>query len=400
MFFPFYIAKRYLVSKSSQNAVNIINMVTFLVIVIGAASLFIVLSAFAGLKTFSLSFANAFDPDLKIVPVNGKVISFDSETNKKLEDIDGIASYSRELEERVFLMHDQKNHVAYIKGVDENYNLVTKTDSTLYVGEWLNVYPDQVVTGIGIANILGLAVNDRLNSLVIMAPKPGTGPIRTSQKKPYNTAYASVSGVYAVNEDLDKKYVFAHLSTVQGLLERGPSDISGINIKLKEGADTAVVSEEIAAAFDGQVDVKTRAELNATLYKMLNTENLAIYLIFTLVLIIALFNLVGAIIMMVLDKKSNLKTLYSLGITIKGLRQIYFYQGLIVSAVGGIIGIMIGFVLTWTQKTFGWFMITPSLPYPMDLTVMNFVVVLFTILILGYLAAKIASLRISKKLID
>ncbi|WP_338112993.1 ABC transporter permease [Zhouia amylolytica] len=379
---------------------NIINMVTFLVIVIGAASLFIVLSAFAGLKTFSLSFANAFDPDLKIVPVNGKVISFDSETNKKLEDIDGIASYSRELEERVFLMHDQKNHVAYIKGVDENYNLVTKTDSTLYVGEWLNVYPDQVVTGIGIANILGLAVNDRLNSLVIMAPKPGTGPIRTSQKKPYNTAYASVSGVYAVNEDLDKKYVFAHLSTVQGLLERGPSDISGINIKLKEGADTAVVSEEIAAAFDGQVDVKTRAELNATLYKMLNTENLAIYLIFTLVLIIALFNLVGAIIMMVLDKKSNLKTLYSLGITIKGLRQIYFYQGLIVSAVGGIIGIMIGFVLTWTQKTFGWFMITPSLPYPMDLTVMNFVVVLFTILILGYLAAKIASLRISKKLID
>ncbi|SFS43816.1 lipoprotein-releasing system permease protein [Zhouia amylolytica] len=379
---------------------NIINMVTFLVIVIGAASLFIVLSAFAGLKTFSLSFANAFDPDLKIVPVNGKVISFDSETNKKLEDIDGIASYSRELEERVFLMHDQKNHVAYIKGVDENYNLVTKTDSTLYVGEWLNVYPDQVVTGFGIANILGLAVNDRLNSLVIMAPKPGTGPIRTSQKKPYNTSYASVSGVYAVNEDLDKKYVFAHLSTVQGLLERGPSDISGINIKLKEGADTAVVSEKIAAAFDGQVDVKTRAELNATLYKMLNTENLAIYLIFTLVLIIALFNLVGAIIMMVLDKKSNLKTLYSLGITIKGLRQIYFYQGLIVSAVGGIIGILIGFVLTWTQKTFGWFMITPSLPYPMDLTVMNFVVVLFTILILGYLAAKIASLRISKKLID
>ncbi|WP_316930421.1 ABC transporter permease [Zhouia amylolytica] len=379
---------------------NIINMVTFLVIVIGAASLFIVLSAFAGLKTFSLSFANAFDPDLKIVPVNGKVISFDSETNKKLEDIDGIASYSRELEERVFLMHDQKNHVAYIKGVDENYNLVTKTDSTLYVGEWLNVYPDQVVTGIGIANILGLAVNDRLNSLVIMAPKPGTGPIRTSQKKPYNTSYASVSGVYAVNEDLDKKYVFAHLSTVQGLLERGPSDISGINIKLKEGADTAVVSEEIATAFDNQVDVKTRAELNATLYKMLNTENLAIYLIFTLVLIIALFNLVGAIIMMVLDKKSNLKTLYSLGITIKGLRQIYFYQGLIVSAVGGIIGILIGFVLTWTQKTFGWFMITPSLPYPMDLTVMNFVVVLFTILILGYLAAKIASLRINRKLID
>ncbi|WP_341461491.1 ABC transporter permease [Zhouia spongiae] len=375
-------------------------MVTFLVIVIGAASLFIVLSAFSGLKTFSLSFTNAFDPDLKIVPANGKVLSFDTGTTDKLSAVDGIASYSKELEERVFLMHDKKNHVAYIKGVDENYNAVTKTDSTLYVGEWLNIYPDQVVTGIGIANILGLAVNDRLNSLLIMAPKPGSGPIRASQKKPYNTAYTSISGVYAINEDLDKKYVFAHLSTVQSLLERSADEVSGINIKLKDGVDAETVKAGITAIFNNQVQVKTRAELNATLYKMLNTENLAIYLIFTLVLIIALFNLVGAIIMMVLDKKANLKTLYSLGVTIKELRQIYFYQGVLVSAVGGCIGILIGFMLTWTQKTFGWFMITPSLPYPMDLTIMNFVVVFLTIIILGYLAAKIASLRISKKLID
>lgn len=375
-------------------------MVTFIVIVIGAASLFIVLSAFSGLKDFSLSFTNAFDPDLKILPKEAKFFTFSSEQETKLSDTDGIASFSKEIEERIFLTYNEKNHTAYLKGVDEAYTSVTQIDSSIVLGEWLTIYPDQVVAGLGIANLLGLPVNDRLNSLMIMVPKPGTGPITTSQKKPYNTLPTSVSGVYGINEELDKKYVFAHLHTVQGLLQKEPDQITGINIKLKPGVDETVLKDEISALFNNTVNIKNRAELNATLYKMLNTENLAIYLIFTLVLIIALFNLVGAIIMMVLDKRSNLKTLYSLGITIKELRRIYFFQGLLLSAIGGLLGIFIGAVLTWTQKTFGWFKITPSLPYPIDFTVMNFVAVLLTILILGFFAAKIASLRISKKLID
>ncbi|TRZ46083.1 ABC transporter permease [Robertkochia solimangrovi] len=394
-----YIAKRYLVSKSSQNAVNIINLVTFLVIVIGAAALFIVLSAFAGLKTFSLSFSNTFDPDLKAVTTEGKYFTFDENTAEQIKAIEGIAYYSTEIEERIFLTHNQKNHVAWVKAVDENYPLVTDTDSILYFGSWMDKDPYQVVTGIGVANLLGLGINDYRSPLKILAPKPGTGGI-TSQKKPYNELSVTVSGVYAVNEDLDKKYVFAKLATIQPLLEKDSTQITGINFKLKQGIVPESLIPEISKLLPDTVALKTRAQLNDALYKMLNTENLAIYLIFTLVLIIALFNVVGAIIMMVLDKKANLKTLFSLGVPVRQLRRIYFLQGLLVSSVGGIIGIVLAGILVWTQTTFAWIKLTPSLPYPVEFSVFNVFIVFTTIFILGFFAAKIASSRINAKLIQ
>ena len=398
MNFPLYIAKRYLLSKSSQNAVNIINMVTFFVTVVGAASLFIVLSGFAGLKTFSLSFANNFDPDLKVLPKEGKFFSFSSDDEASIKKIDGIQAFSTEIEERVFIAYKQKNFVAYIKGVDSRYNSVTNIDSLIYFGSWLGNFPDQVVPGIGIGNALGIAVNDRLNPITILAPKPGKGSI-SSQTKPYNDILVNASGVYAINEELDKKYVFANLNIVQELLGKKNGEITGINIKTNTGTNPEHLKEDLEKAFSTPVRVKTRAQLNDSLYKMLNTENFAIYLIFTLVLIIALFNVVGAIIMMVIDKHANLKTLYSLGATLKNLRHIYFYQGLLLTALGGVIGVLLGSTLTWSQQQFGWLKITPSLPYPMEFTLVNVLVVLATIGVLGLIASKIASSAITKKLL-
>lgn len=398
MNFPLYIAKRYLVSKSSQNAVNIINMVTFLVVVIGAAALFIVLSGFAGLKTFSLSFTNTFDPDLKAIAASGKFFNITEKEEDQLKDLNGLAAYSKEIEERVYLDYKQKSHLPFIKGVDQSYNRVTGIDSIVFYGEWLNDNPDQVVTGIGISNTLGLAVNDNFNLLKILAPKPGKGSV-TGQAKPYNELYVMARGIYAINEELDKKYVFAHLSTVQDLLEKERNQITGINFKLSPNADEETVKANIQNIFKNKIAIKSRAQLNDALYRMLNTENLAIYLIFTLVLIIALFNVVGAIIMMILDKRSNLKTLFSMGLTIKELRRIFFLQGILVTTAGGILGIVIGSVLTWIQTTTGIIRITPSIPYPMEFKFLDVVIVLTTILVLGLIASKIASGRINKRLI-
>lgn len=394
-----YIARRYLVSKSSQNAVNIINMVTFLVIVIGAAALFIVLSAFAGLKTFSLAFANHFDPDLKALASQGKYFQLTPEKAEELEGVEGVASYSKEIEERIFLTHEQKNHVAWIKAVDANYPKVIPIDSLLYVGGWMNMDPYQVVPGISTANLLGLGINDYRSPLKILAPKPGEGSI-TGMTKPYNTLSATVSGVYAVNEDLDKKYVFANLEVIQPLLEKDSLEITGINFKLQPGADALGVASVISGILGNKIEVKTRAQLNDALYKMLNTENLAIYLIFTLVLIIALFNLVGAIIMMILDKQGNLKTLFSLGVPVKKLRRIYFFQGLLVSSAGGLLGIILASLLVWSQISFEWIRLTPSLPYPVEFLVSNVLVVFATIFVLGVIASKIASSRINKGLLE
>ena len=393
MNFPLYIAKRYVRSKSSQNAINIINLITFLVIVIGSSALFIVLSGFAGLKGFSLQFSNTFDPDLKAQPVQGKVFTLSEEQEAKLNQLDGVASYTKELEEKVYLKFQGKSHIAFIKGVDTNYTRVTEMDSTVLYGNW-RINEEEAVAGIGVINILGLSVNQ--SALVVMALKPGKGSLSLNdlKTKPY-----FISGVFGVEENLDKKYVFADLPSVQNLLERTDREVSGVGFKLREGADVTSAKKNISDILGNEVRVLDRQELNSTLHRMLNTENLATYLIFTLVLIIALFNVVGAIIMMVLDKQQNLKTLYNLGTTVKKLRSIFFVQGLLVTGVGGFIGVLIGSLLIWSQLAFEWLKITPSLPYPVEYQWINVVIVLATILILGVIASKIASSRITKKLI-
>ena len=399
MNFPLYIAKRYLRSKSSQNAVNIINFITFLVIVIGSAALFIVLSAFAGLRTFSLSFSNTFDPDLKASPSIGKHFTISADEESALANIEGLANYSKELEERAYLTYKEKSTIAYIKGVDENYRAVTGVDSTLIFGNWgSDVYNG--VIGIGIYNLLGVPMNNR-TAMEVLVPKPGEGSFSQQglNAKPYDDLALVVSGVYAVEESLDKKYVFAQLPIVQELLQKDSTEISGINFKLVEKASADDVRNAIKEVLGDKVSVLTRREQNTSLYRMLNTENLATYLIFTLVLIIALFNVVGAIIMMILDKQQNSKTLYSLGTTIKELRRIYFIQGILVTSFGGLIGVLIGTLLIGSQLAFGWLKITPTLAYPVEFNIINILIVIGTIVVLGFISSKIASSRINEKLI-
>jgi len=398
--FPLYIAKRYLRSKSSQNAVNIINFITFLVIVIGSAALFIVLSAFAGLKTFSLSFSNTFDPDLKASPTTGKHFSISAEDESALEEIEGLANFSKELEERAYLTYKEKSTIAYIKGVDENYRAVTGVDSTLIFGNWGSDVNNGVI-GIGIYNLLGVPMNNR-TAMEVLVPKPGEGSLSQQgfNSKPYDDLSLVVSGVYAVEESLDKKYVFARLALVQELLQKDSTEVSGINFKLMDNASPDEVRNSINAVLGEKASVLTRREQNTSLYRMLNTENLATYLIFTLVLIIALFNVVGAIIMMILDKQQNSKTLFSLGTTIKELRRIYFIQGLLVTSFGGLIGVALGSLLIGSQLAFGWLKITPSLAYPVEFNVINMLIVIGTIVVLGVISSKIASSRITEKLIS
>jgi lipoprotein-releasing system permease protein len=387
-------------SKSRQSAVNIINFITFLVIVIGSAALFIVLSGFAGLKSFSLAFSNTFDPDMKAVPASGKFYSLSPEEMVKINALTGVRTLSRELEERVYLTHQQKSHVAYIKGVDSLYRKSTGIDSTLYLGEW-NVDGQFSVAGIGVANLLGLTINNYRSPLVVLAPKPGKGAFnpQSLREKPYNEQTLVLSGIYSIEENLDRKYVFAGLPLVQGLLEKDSQQVSGLNIRLEPDTDHERVRTEIAEILGNKVLIKNRQELNSTLYRMLNTENLATYLIFTLVLIIALFNVVGAIIMMILDKLQNSKTLYSLGSTLNELRRIYFIQGVLVTSIGGLAGVLLGSLLIGSQLAFGWLKITPSLAYPVEFQPVNILIVLATIVFLGLVASKIASSRVTLKLI-
>ncbi len=400
MNFPLYIAKRYLFSKSSNNAINIITLIAALGIVIGAMSLFIVLSGFSGLKDYSLLFTNDFDSDLKVQPISGKTIDFNNNTVTEISAIDGIQAYSKIIEERVFLNYKGKNHIAFIKGVDKNYGKVNAIDSILYldVSEWLQPNENEVVIGTGIALKLNLSIRDYADLLEIYVPKPGAGQ-KLDPSQAFNRQTAVVSGVFEVNEDLNSKYVFADLEYARNLLQIDSTKISSVEIKLKSNASEEKIAEQLNSIFKNKVTVKNRIEQNDALYKMLNTENIAVYLIFTLVLIIALFNVIGSIIMMILDKRKNIETLYNLGATLKSVRRVFFLQGVLMTTLGGILGILFGVVTVAAQLKFQFINITATLPYPVKLKLINILIVFVTIFILGILASKIASSRVREKLL-
>jgi efflux ABC transporter, permease protein len=367
------------------------------VLIVGGASLMIVLAGFSGLRTFSMSFSNFFDPDLKIFPKTGKIFSLSPMQEAALKESGVVASYTKVLEERVFLNSRGKNYIAYIKGVDENYPKVNAVDSILVISpkEWL-LSEDYVVVGNIIAETLNLGLFTSTTPLQIIVPKAGKGSI-TSSSTPYREETVLLSDYYQVTEDLDSKYVFATLSLAQRLTGVQANEVSAVEIKLSKGVSVAEGKKRLQKVLGDGFVIKDRMALNEDLYKMFQTENLATYLIFTLVLIVALFNLVGAIIMMILDKRKNLYTLFALGMTERQIRAIFFLQGVIVSLLGAIFGVGLGVGIAWLQKTYPMLYINPNaavpIAYPMDIRLLEIVVVFFTIFVLGIIASAIGASR-------
>ena len=391
---PLYIAKRYLFSKSTNNAINIITLVAGFGIVIGTAALFIVLSGFSGLKNFSLEFTSFSDPDLKIVPTTTKTIPFTATQKQALTALTSVAFYSEVVEERMLISCENKHLAVTLKGVDTNYPNAT-IDSILVYGQWFDSESAQIVAGWGVTTELGFGIFDVAKVIKLYAPKPGTGQI-SSVKGAFTSLKVSNAGIFQINETLDNSQVFTSIENAKYLLNYPPETVSAVEVYLAPSVDEGTARAEIQSVFNNQVTIKNRIQLNDALYKMLNTEHVAVYLIFTLILIIALFNIIGSIIMMILDKKKNLKTLYNLGATVKELRAIFFYQGILMTVIGGSLGLVIGVLIVWLQQQFSLLMITASLAYPVDLQWINVGIVLATILVLGAVASRIASQRIAK----
>ncbi|MFP4844523.1 ABC transporter permease [Winogradskyella sp. PE311] len=398
MNFPLYIAKRYLFSKSSNNAINIMTAIASGGVIIASSALFIVLSVFAGLKDYSLQFSSLVDPDLKLMPIEGKSFLFSENDIAKLNLIDGIASFSKVIEERIIIKSENKSLLATLKGVDENYLSVTSIDSMITKGRWISSGSNEVVAGWGISNNLSFGILDYLKPLSLYVPKPGKGQ-PSSLKSIYNAAYVSNVGLFDINEELNSEYIYADISLAKQLLNYKDYQISALELNLISEVDESNIRTQLENTFKNRFEIKNREELNDALFKMLNTENLAIYLIFTLVIIIALFNVIGAIIMMILDKKKSLNTLFNLGSETKTIRYIFFLQGSLMTVISGIAGVTIGVLVVLVQQHFNLVMLTPDLPYPVKMNFTNVLIVVVTIFALGIIASKIASQRITKQLI-
>ena len=396
MTYVFKIAFRYFFSKNEQTVINKINFLSLILIIISSASLFIVLSAFDGLKTFGLSFSNKFDADYELSPLNGKYLNVSPEIISEINTLEEIIEVAPQIEEKVFLSFKEKNQVAVLKGVDSSYNKVIPIKDLVMIGDWIDNDNSKTVIGYGISSKLGLGVYDYSSFLKISVPRNNNSSVLNLN--PFKSLPLIVVGLYQINEELDNKYIFTSLSFAKNLLNLKGNQYTNLIIKTIDNINKKKLEEKINLIVEEKTKLTSRLEKNAALFKMLNTENIAVYFIFSLVMIISLFNLVGSLIMMILNKKKEMKILIAMGVSNKNLSQIFYFIGLIICFVGGIIGLSLGSLLVFIQK-YSSIINVPgtNLSYPVEFNIKNIIVVFLTLIILGSISS-LWSIRGIKKI--
>ncbi len=386
-----YIAKRYLFAKKSRNAINVISAVSVTGVTVGTMALIIILSVFNGLETLVNSIFYTFDPDLKITAAEGKTFIPDTAILELLSNIKGVSCYSLTLEENALLKYDEKQFIATIKGVDENYTNVTNIDSAMWDGEFKleteNGTP-QAIPGVGIAQYLSLNINF-IAPLFIYVPKPSVSS-SLDPEDAFTRRYIYPSGIFQVEQQYDSKYVYLPLSFTRELIEK-ENAVSSIEIKFTDDADGKMVKKEAVKTFGTGYIIQNRFEQQEIFYKVMRSERLAIFLILTLILIIASFNIIQSLTMLIIEKERDVEILKSLGANNDLIRKIFIFEGWLISIIGAFAGLIFGFIVCWLQQTFGLIKLHgDSLiinSYPVVMKLKDFIIVPATVLLIGYCAA-------------
>jgi len=361
-------------------------------VIVSAAAMIIVLSGFSGLKNYSLEFISSVSPELKITPDKGKSFEFTNEMKSFLED--RKIKYYNSFDDKALISINDNNRIMIIRGLDGRFPK-SNIDSIIYQGAWFESNSNEIVLGWSSAYDLGISIQDALNPINLYVPKPGKGQV-LSEKDILKSEKVLASGVFSINEELNNSVVFTNMIVARELFGLNKKEVGAINIV---NTETSKGFEKIVSAFFGSnFNVANRVQQNSTLYKMLNTEQIAIYLIFSLIVIVALFNMFGALMMMVIEKRKNLQTLMVMGLTKKEVGKIFFYQGLLISFVGCVIGLLAGSILIFAQQKLSLFMITESLAYPVVFETTNFLMVFLTVILLGLVVSAIISFYVKKSI--
>ena len=384
MIFKSYIyrlAVRYFFSKDSKTIVNRINGFAFLMIVAASSVLLIVLSAFAGLKDFGLAYTSSFDPDLKIVPETGSYFILKDEGLDKIRSIGFVKEASPVIEEKVVLSNELNSGATILKGVDSDYHLLGVLDSLSLIGVFSPSKDNSLYLGADLASSLEVVMSEDF-SLLATAAKKKTNSLFSFT--PFNSTKLEIEGIYQISLDIEKKYAFAPIKTVASLIGVGENSYTSIEVVTNGFVSKVSLSKEVKGLFGSNVVVLDKQDLNPALYKMLNTENLAVYLIFSLVALIAMFNLVGSLTIMMVEKKKDLRILKSLGGKEGDFNKIFFALGVFTSTFGAFLGIILAWVAVVVQNSYSLVLVPgTSLPYPISLTFMNVFIVFSTIFFLG-----------------
>ena len=383
MFKPYIykIAVRYFFSKDKKTIVNRINGFAFFMIVSAACVLLLVLSGFAGLKDFGLTYTSSFDPELKIVQKTGSYFVLSQDKLDMIKGIDGVLDASPVIEEKVALSNELNSGAVMLKGVYEDYYMGTMLDSLSLIGAFSPSKPDAIYLGADLASSLEVVMSDDFSLLATAAKKNSRSLFSFS---PFNTRTLDIEGVYQISSDIENKFAFTSLKTISSLMGVGENSYTSIEVVSDGSVNKSDLEKEVNALFTSNFSVLDRQDLNPALYKMLNTENIAVYLIFSLVALISMFNLVGSITIMMVEKKKDLRVLEILGGKKKDFNSIFFSLGVFTTVFGTGLGLGIAWLLIMIQNFYS-FVYVPgtSIPYPVSLTASNVIIVFTTIVAMG-----------------
>ena len=375
-------------------------------ITIGTMALIVVLSVFNGFEKLVISLFNTFNPDLVITVKEGKTFNSNEFPSEKVKNIPGVVYFTEVVEENALLKHKAKQHIVTIKGVSEDFEKMSRLDTMVIDGDFIleNEGRSFTVIGAGVAYYLGANPKDFTNPISVYIPRR-TKSTSLNFENAFNNQLILPSGVFSVQQDFDINYIIVPLEFARELLEYN-DEVTSIELGLEQDADTDEIQSEIQNILGEHFLVKNQFQQQELLYKIMKSEKLAIFLILSFILLIATFNVIGSLSMLILDKKKDIAVLSSMGANKKLIKRIFLIEGLLISVIGAILGLTFGGILCWLQQRFGIISLGPGDgsfvvdAYPVQTQILDFVYVFITVFLIGLAATLVPVKQISKKYLN
>ena len=397
MNFPFYIARRYLFSKKSHHAINVISGVSVCGVALATLAMVCTLSVFNGFQDLVATMFTAFDPEIKITAANGKVFDSQDERIQLLRDLPEIEVFSESLEDNAMVQYKGRQAMVVIKGIEENFNQLTAIDSILYGrGEWIlrDEVVDYAVPGIELVSVLGTGIRF-LDPLEVYAPKRGAKINVANPSTSFESSYLHSSGlVFAVNQQkYDASYILTSLSFARDLFQYD-TEVSSIELRIAADADGKEVKKDIKRMLGNDFLVQDRYEQQADTYRIMEVEKLISYVFLSFILLIACFNVIGSLSMLIIDKRNDVATLRNLGADDQLVSRVFLFEGYMITFFGALIGVGLGLILCFIQQEFGIISLGSGASagafvvdaYPVSVYASDVVLVLITVLVTGFLS--------------
>ncbi|MGB6035974.1 MAG: FtsX-like permease family protein [Cryomorphaceae bacterium] len=386
----FFIAKRYLFSKKSLSIITIMSMISMLVVAAVTMAMVVILSAFNGIESLIDSRYSYFDSDLSVIPLTNKVFSTDSLDCLDLQDVEGVKHCALSIEERVFAQYEDNQRIVILKGVEDSFISESGLDSMIIDGEarlYLEDTP-QAVIGIGVKYDLDLRLFEQVfNPLRLSAVIRGK-ELRRNLTEALNKRNIPVAGVFTINIDFDSDYVIVPLKFASNLLEFD-NEYSTVDIRIEEGAEMEVVQARLQKVVGENYRVRSRLEKNEIIYKSNKTEKWATFLIMAFIMLIATFNIIAALTLLINEKRHDIAVLTGMGATVKSIRRIFFLEGALINTIGALVGMVLGLLFVYLQQELGLIRLEGGLVefYPVEMEITDFIAIFGLVVFCGILSS-------------